>query len=65
VLLREDLKPLLLEINCNPSLRIDYETQTKDGKIVRLPSPVDIEIKKPLVIDTLKLVAPKKKLMLM
>ncbi len=30
-----------------------------------MPSQIDIEIKKPLVLDTLKLVAPKKKLEMM
>ena len=61
-MLTESLKPMLLEVNCNPSLRIDYETEDLDGKLMNVPSPIDIEIKMPLVLETLKLVAPKQKL---
>ncbi len=32
------------------------------GKLICHPSPVDEEIKKPLVLETLKLALPKKKL---
>jgi hypothetical protein len=32
------------------------------GKILHIPSPIDIEIKKPLVIETLKLAAPRRKI---
>lgn len=53
---------MLLEVNCNPSLRIDYETEDLEGKITTVPSPIDEEIKMPLVLETLKLVAPKQKL---
>jgi len=53
---------MLLEVNCNPSLRIDYETEDIDGKQINIPSPIDTEIKMPLVLETLKLVAPKQKL---
>ena len=62
ILLRDDLKPLLLEVNCNPSLRVDYEKEMENGKVKHIPSPIDIEIKKPLVLETLKLAAPKKKI---
>ncbi|RNA15188.1 tubulin polyglutamylase TTLL11 isoform X1 [Brachionus plicatilis] len=62
ILLKEDLKPVLLEVNCNPSLRIDFESETLDGTIMTLASPIDVEIKKPLVLETLKLACPKKKL---
>jgi tubulin polyglutamylase TTLL11 len=64
ILLKDDLKPVLLEVNCNPSLRVDYELESK-GKSTLLPSPIDIDIKKPLVLETLKLVAPRKKIQLM
>lgn len=64
-MLKEDLKPILLEVNCNPSLRIDFESETPDGRIVSLASPIDVEIKKTLVLETLKLACPKKKLVLM
>lgn len=53
---------MLLEVNCNPSLRIDYEIEDAEGKLINLPSPIDTEIKMPLVLETLKLVAPKQKL---
>jgi hypothetical protein len=64
-LLTDSLKPVLLEVNCNPSLRVDYELESKDGRIKSVPSPIDIEIKKPLVLETLKLVAPKRKIDIM
>ena len=35
------------------------------GKSIQLLSPIDIDIKKPLVLETLKLIAPKKKLEIM
>jgi hypothetical protein len=52
-------------VNCNPSLRIDHEdktTTTTTTSTTITESPIDIEIKKPIVLDCLKLVAPKKKL---
>lgn len=64
-MLKEDLKPVLLEVNCNPSLRIDFESETSDGRTVSLASPIDVEIKKPLILETLRLACPKKKLDLM
>lgn len=56
---------MLIEVNSNPSLRIDYEITNNDGTKIYIPSPIDIEIKKPLVLETLKAVAPKKKLDIM
>ncbi len=44
---------------------MDYELESKDGRIKSVPSPIDIEIKKPLVLETLKLVAPKRKIDIM
>jgi hypothetical protein len=58
----EDLQPMLLEVNCNPSLRIDFEANNEEGKKIRLPSQIDIDIKFPLVLDTLRLIAPKTKI---
>lgn len=63
--MRDDLKPMLLEVNCNPSLRIDYDVETRDGHVLSVLSPIDLEIKKPLVLETLKLVAPQRKLKIM
>lgn len=65
ILIRDDFKPMLLEVNCNPSLRIDYEIETTDGRVLSVLSPIDLEIKKPLVLETLKLVAPPRKIELM
>lgn len=31
ILLTNELKPMLLEVNCNPSLRIDYECEDSNG----------------------------------
>lgn len=65
-----------MEVNANPSLRIDFDKENeigKDyksiysnnsflGKLVYHPSLIDEEIKKPLILETLKLALPKKKL---
>jgi hypothetical protein len=56
---------MLIEVNSNPSLRIDYEITNEDGTKTFIPSVIDIEIKKPLVFETLKLIAPKRKLEIM
>ncbi|CAH1787285.1 unnamed protein product [Owenia fusiformis] len=62
ILLLEDLKPILLEVNSGPSLRIDYEQEVASGVYERVISAIDDEIKHPLVRDTLLLIAPKNKL---
>jgi len=72
------LKPILLEVNSNPSLRIDFDKMNEtgkkkfffsdefylkfSGKLVYQSSLIDEEIKKPLIFETLKLALPKKKL---
>ncbi|XP_022084237.1 tubulin polyglutamylase TTLL11-like [Acanthaster planci] len=58
ILVTEDLKPMLLEVNANPSLRLDYEKEVSPGITESQPSPVDEEIKIPLIKDTLKLLKP-------
>ncbi|CAM4752219.1 unnamed protein product [Rotaria magnacalcarata] len=79
IILNDHLKPILLEVNANPSLRIDFDKENEAGKLMnsfldnkhhRLvsgkltyqSSPIDEEIKKPLVLETLKIALPKKKL---
>ncbi|CAF1458170.1 unnamed protein product, partial [Didymodactylos carnosus] len=62
IILTDKLKPILLEVNANPSLRMDFEKETELGRVIYQPSPIDEEIKKPLVLETLKLALPKKKL---
>ena len=59
ILLQADGKPVLLEVNANPSLRIDFEHEVAPGILEHIHSPVDEEIKRPLVMDTLLLVAPR------
>jgi len=51
--------PILLEVNASPSMRLDYEQQVSQGVVEVVKSPVDEEIKKALVLDTLLLVAPR------
>ncbi|KAL4218831.1 Tubulin polyglutamylase ttll11 [Mactra antiquata] len=61
ILLLNNLKPMLLEINSAPSLRIDSEVEVSPGVVEYLPSPKDEEVKLPLIRDTLLLMAPQKK----
>ena len=56
----QDLKPMLLEVNSSPSLRIDYEKEIALGIAEKVISPVDDEVKRTLVLDTLRLIAPPK-----
>ncbi|XP_071499177.1 tubulin polyglutamylase TTLL11-like [Diadema antillarum] len=60
VLLASNLQPILLEVNANPSLRLDFENHLPNGSVELLPSPVDEEIKIPLVTDVLRLMRPGK-----
>eukprot|EP00045_Choanoeca_perplexa_P015914 m.206947 g.206947 ORF g.206947 m.206947 type:complete len:1367 (-) comp17118_c0_seq4:80-4180(-) len=53
VLVDNDLQPYLIEINANPSLRIDFDLKTPDGRSQVVPSPVDEDIKVPAVTDAL------------
>jgi len=50
---------MLLEVNASPSMRLDYEQQVSPGVVEVVKSPVDEEIKKALVLDTLLLIAPR------
>jgi len=59
ILLKSDGMPILLEVNASPSMRLDYEQQVSAGVVEVVKSPVDEEIKKALVLDTLLLVAPR------
>ena len=51
---------MLLEVNSSLSLRIDYEKEVAIGITEKVISPVDDEIKRTLVLDTLRLIAPPK-----
>lgn len=62
IILMNNLKPMLLEINGSPSLRIDSEVEVSPGVMEYMPSPKDEEVKLPLIRDAMLLVAPKSKI---
>ncbi|NXB52525.1 TTL11 polyglutamylase, partial [Leucopsar rothschildi] len=61
ILLLKNLKPVLLEVNANPSMRIEHEQELSPGVFENVPSPVDEEVKVAVIRDTLRLVDPQKK----
>ncbi|NWU84625.1 TTL11 polyglutamylase, partial [Onychorhynchus coronatus] len=61
ILLMKNLKPILLEVNANPSMRIEHEQELSPGVFENVPSPVDEEVKVAVIRDTLRLVDPQKK----
>ncbi|NXU11332.1 TTL11 polyglutamylase, partial [Pardalotus punctatus] len=61
ILLMKNLKPVLLEVNANPSMRIEHEQELSPGVFENVPSPVDEEVKVAVIRDTLRLVDPQKK----
>uniref|UniRef100_A0A8C7E5T8 Tubulin tyrosine ligase like 11 n=1 Tax=Naja naja TaxID=35670 RepID=A0A8C7E5T8_NAJNA len=61
ILLMKNLKPILLEVNANPSMKIEHEQQVSPGVTHNIPSPVDEEVKVAVIRDTLRLVDPHKK----
>ncbi|XP_053940189.1 tubulin polyglutamylase TTLL11 isoform X1 [Cuculus canorus] len=61
ILLMKNLKPMLLEVNANPSMRIEHEQELSPGVFGNVPSPVDEEVKVAVIRDTLRLVDPQKK----
>nr|XP_060613570.1 tubulin polyglutamylase TTLL11 [Anolis sagrei ordinatus] len=61
ILLMKNLKPILLEVNANPSMKIEHEKEVSPGVFEYIPSPVDEEIKVAVIRDTLRLVDPRKK----
>eukprot|EP00062_Callorhinchus_milii_P017095 gi/632969419/ref/XP_007901077.1/ PREDICTED: tubulin polyglutamylase TTLL11 [Callorhinchus milii] len=58
ILLMKNMKPVLLEVNANPSMRIDHEQEVAPGVFEAVPSPVDEEVKVAVIRDTLRLVDP-------
>ncbi|NXD96201.1 TTL11 polyglutamylase, partial [Chaetorhynchus papuensis] len=61
ILLTKDFTPKLLEVNANPSMRIEHEYEVSPGVFQTVPSPVDEEVKVAVIRDTLRLVDPQKK----
>lgn len=58
ILLMKNLKPILLEVNSNPSMRIEHEQEVAPGVFEYVPSPVDEEVKVGVIRDTLRLMDP-------
>ncbi|XP_035464401.1 tubulin polyglutamylase TTLL11 isoform X2 [Scophthalmus maximus] len=58
ILLMKNLKPVLLEVNSNPSMRIEHEMKVSPGVFEFVPSPVDEEVKVCVIRDTLRLMDP-------
>ncbi|XP_029024685.1 tubulin polyglutamylase TTLL11 [Betta splendens] len=62
ILLMKNLKPVLLEVNSNPSMRIEHEQEVAPGVFEYVPSPVDEEVKVGVIRDTLRLMDPGHKM---
>lgn len=58
ILLMKNLKPMLLEVNANPSMKIEHEQEMFPGIYENVPSLVDEEVKIAVIRDTLRLVDP-------
>ncbi|XP_029921907.1 tubulin polyglutamylase TTLL11 [Myripristis murdjan] len=58
ILLMKNLKPVLLEVNSNPSMRIEHEQEVAPGVFEYVPSPVDEDVKVGVIRDTLRLMDP-------
>ncbi|XP_073455628.1 tubulin polyglutamylase TTLL11 isoform X2 [Aquarana catesbeiana] len=58
ILLLKNLKPILLEVNANPSMKIEHEQELLPGIFENVPSLVDEEVKIAVIKDTLRLVDP-------
>ncbi|XP_072310639.1 tubulin polyglutamylase TTLL11 [Eucyclogobius newberryi] len=61
ILLMKNLKPILLEVNSSPSMRIEHEQEVASSVFEYVPSPVDEEVKVNVIRDTLRLMDPSRK----
>ncbi|XP_075435094.1 tubulin polyglutamylase TTLL11 isoform X2 [Ascaphus truei] len=61
ILLMKNLKPVLLEVNANPSMKIEHEQELVPGVYENVPSLVDEEVKTAVIRDTLRLMDPARK----
>ncbi|KAM8934303.1 tubulin polyglutamylase TTLL11 [Pelodytes ibericus] len=61
ILLTKSLKPVLLEVNANPSMKIEHEQELVPGVYENVQSLVDEEVKIAVIRDTLRLVDPAKR----
>ncbi|XP_075041783.1 tubulin polyglutamylase TTLL11 isoform X2 [Mixophyes fleayi] len=61
ILLMKNLKPVLLEVNANPSMKIEHEQELFPGVYENVPSLVDEEVKIAVIRDTLRLVDPARR----
>ncbi|XP_053328590.1 tubulin polyglutamylase TTLL11 [Spea bombifrons] len=58
ILLLKNLKPVLLEVNANPSMKIEHEQELLPGVFENVPSAVDEEVKIAVIRDALRLADP-------
>jgi len=61
IILTDELKPILLEINANPSLSMTFEKEVCAGLYEEIPSYVDKYVKQPVIRETMLLAAPRHK----
>ena len=60
-MLTDKLKPVLLEVNANPSLGMTFDKELSPGIYEEVPSAVDKYVKYKMIKEVLLLSAPKEK----